>query len=406
MNKNIKKDFPIFKQIMNGHPLIYFDNASTTQKPQEVLDSLINFYTTTNANTNRAIYTIGEQATQMYEDARAKVAAFIGASDPSEIIFTKGATEGINFIANTWVECDIEEGDEILLTEMEHHSNLVPWQMLAFRKNAALKFIPVLPDGTLDISTLSTLITPRTKLVSVVHVSNALGTHNPIQEIIEAAHAVDAMVIIDAAQSVAHQPIDVQKMDCDFLVFSGHKLLAPTGIGVLFIKKDLHDHVPPYQVGGGMVQSVDLKETSWRDAPAKFEAGTPPFAQAIALGSAIDYLQKNVDWAQLRAHEAQLTSVLIDGLSNIPSVKILGPIEQLKKVGHLVSFTVNGMHAHDVAAYLDKYGICVRAGHHCAQPLAKKLGYDASVRVSFYFYNTLEEVEQFVKIMKQLHKEL
>lgn len=402
----MRSDFPILKQKINGHPLIYFDNASTTQKPQEVLDSLINFYTTTNANTNRAVYTIGEQATQMYEDARAKVAAFIGASDASEIIFTKGTTEGINFIANTWGECDIEEGDEILLTEMEHHSNLVPWQMLAFRKNAKLKFIPVLPDGTLDMSTLSSLITPRTKLVSVTHVSNALGTHNPIKEIIDAAHAVDAMVVIDAAQSVAHQPIDVQKMDADFLVFSGHKLLAPTGIGVLFIKKDLHDHVPPYQVGGGMVESVDFKETSWRSAPAKFEAGTPPIAQAIALGAAIEYAQKNIDWAQLRAHETGLTSMLIDGLSKISSVKILGPVEQLKKVGHLVSFTVDGMHAHDVAAYLDKYGICVRAGHHCAQPLAKKLGYDASVRASFYFYNTSEEVEQFIKIMQQLHKEL
>jgi len=405
MKKNIRNDFPIFKQKINGHDLIYFDNAATTQKPQQVLDALINFYTTTNANIARTICTMGEQATQMYEDARAKVAKFIGA-DPTEIVFTRNSTEGINLIASTWGECDIEDGDEILITQMEHHSNIVPWQMLAYRKNAKLKFIPVLSDGTLDISKLSSLITSRTKLVSVVHVSNVLGVHNPIQEIINAAHEANAMVIIDAAQSVAHQPIDVAKMDCDFLVFSGHKLLAPTGIGVLYIKKDLHDYIPPYQVGGGMVESVDFDQASWRDMPHKLEAGTPAIAQAIALGAAIDYIKLNIDWSQLRTHEAALTTALIDGLSTIASVTMLGPIEQLKKVGHIVSFTVEGMHAHDVAAYLDSYGICVRAGHHCAQPLAKILGIEASVRVSFYAYNTLDEVTQFIKVMQQLHKEL
>lgn len=404
--KNIRNDFPILKQKMNGHNLIYFDNAATTQKPQVVIDSLVNYYTTSNANIHRSICTLGENATQMYEDARAKVAQFIGASDASEIVFTRGATEGINLIANTWGECDVDDGDEIVITEMEHHSNLVPWQMLAYRKNAKLKFIPVLPDGTLDMEKAASIITHKTKLVSLVHVSNALGTHNPIQQLIDMAHAVDAMVVIDAAQSVAHQPIDVIKMDCDFLVFSGHKLLAPTGIGVLYIKKDLHEHIPPYQVGGAMVQEVDFKQASWRDMPYKFEAGTQSIADAIALGTAIDYIKAHIDWADLRAHETKLTTALIDGFSEIPSVKILGPIEQLKKVGHLVSFTVEGMHAHDVAAYLDKNGICVRAGHHCAQPLAKKLGYGASVRASFYAYNTMEEVERFIEVMRQLHKEL
>jgi len=402
----MRNDFPILKQKMNGYDLIYFDNAATSQKPQVVIESMINYYTTTNANIHRSICTMGEHATQMYEDARAKVAHFINASDSSEIVFTRGTTEGINLIANTWGECDIDEGDEILITQMEHHSNLVPWQMLAYRKNAILKFIPVLPDGTLDMEQAALLITSKTKLVSIVHVSNALGTHNPIQAIIDMAHAVDAMVVIDAAQSVAHQPIDVQKMDCDFLVFSGHKLLAPTGVGVLYIKKDLHEHMPPYQVGGGMVNEVDFKQASWRDVPYKFEAGTQSIAQVIAFGAAIDYIKETIDWAHLRTHEAQLTAALIDGLSMIPSVKLLGPLEELKKVGHLVSFTVDGMHAHDVAAYLDKYGICVRAGHHCAQPLAKQLGYGASVRASFYAYNTMQEVERFIEVMKQLHTEL
>ncbi|MCX5922628.1 MAG: cysteine desulfurase [Candidatus Dependentiae bacterium] len=403
MKKNIRNDFPILKQKMNGHPLIYFDNASTSQKPQAVLDALMNFYTTTNANIHRGIYTIGEQATQAYEDARVKVARFINAQDPSEIVFTSGTTESINLVASTWGVCDLEEGDEILITELEHHSNMVPWQLLAYKQSAKLKFIPVLPDGRLDTKTLSKLITSRTKIVSLSHVSNALGVHNGIQDIITAAHAVDAMVMIDAAQSVPHQPIDVQAMNCDFLAFSGHKMLAPTGIGVLYIKKDLHDFMSPYQVGGGMVQEVDFKEATWRSMPQKLEAGTPPIAQAIGLGAAIDYLQSSVDWAALRAHEAALCTQLIDGLSTIPSIKLLGPLDELKKVGHMVSFTVDGMHPHDVAAYLNNYGICVRAGHHCAQPLAKKLGIEASVRVSFYCYNTVAEVKYFIEVMKKIH---
>lgn len=399
--KNIQKDFPLFKHTINGNPIIYFDNASTTQKPQAVLDALMDFYTTKNANVHRSVYTLGEQATQAYEDARAVVARWINA-DPSEIVFTRSTTESINLVASTWGPCVVQESDSIVITELEHHSNLVPWQILAYKMDASLKYIPVDKDGMLKLKGLSKTITKRTKMVSLSHVSNALGVHNPIQEIIDAAHEVGAYVLIDAAQSVAHQPIDVKKMDCDFLAFSGHKILGPTGIGVLYIKKDIAHMMPPYQVGGGMVQEVDFKETFWRPAPLLFEAGTPAIAQAIGLAAAITYLEHTVDWAALRAHEAALCTRLIEGLSEIKGVRLLGPLDQLKKVGHMVSFVVDGMHPHDVAAYLDQYGICVRAGHHCAQPLAKKLGIEASVRVSFYCYNTMDEVEKFLKVMGQL----
>jgi cysteine desulfurase/selenocysteine lyase len=398
---NIKKDFPIFKRTINGKPLIYFDNASTTQKPQVVLDAIINFYTHHNANVHRGVYTLAEEATQAYEHAREVVAQWINAH-PSEIIFTRGTTEGINMIASTFGPCVVQESDTILITELEHHANLVPWQLLAYNTEAFLKYIPVAQDGTLKITALPRLLTKKTKIVALSHVSNALGVHNPIQEIIEAAHAVGAYVLIDAAQSIAHQPIDVQKMDCDFLAFSGHKIFGPTGIGVLYVKKEILDVLPPYQVGGGMVHEVDYKETSWRPAPHKFEAGTPAIAQAVGLAAAITYMQNNVDWAALRAHEAALCSRLIDGLSAIKEVTLLGPIEQLKKVGHMVTFTVDGVHAHDVSAYLDQHGICVRAGHHCAQPLAKKMGIDASVRVSFHGYNSIDEVDTLIQLLKKM----
>ena len=399
--KKIQKDFPILSTTINGKPLIYFDNAATTQKPQAVLDALMNFYTQSNANVHRGVYTLAENATQAYENARAVVAQWINA-DPSEIVFTRGTTESINLVASTWGHCVVEKDDSIVITELEHHSNMVPWQLLAYKNDATLKYIPVHADGTLDISKLSKLITKHTKFVALSHVSNALGVHNPIKDIIDRAHAVGAYVLIDAAQSVAHQPIDVKKMDCDFLAFSGHKILGPTGIGVLYIKKELAKLMPPYQLGGGMVHEVDFQETSWRPAPHKFEAGTPAIAQAIGLAAAITYLQKNVDWAELRAHEAALCTRTIQGLWAIKGIRLLGPLDQLEKVGHMVSFTVDGMHPHDVAAWLDQFGICVRAGHHCAQPLAKKLGIEASVRVSFYCYNTMEEVETFLQAMSQL----
>jgi cysteine desulfurase / selenocysteine lyase len=404
MNKDFKvlrADFPILSQQINGYPLIYGDSASTSQKPQQVIDALVDFYTTSNANVFRGIHTLAERATQQYEDARKKVANFIGART-DEIVFTRGCTSGINFIAATWGNEHINQGDEIVITELEHHSNLVPWQQLVQRKGAVLKYISVLPDGTLDFSSLDTIITKKTKLVSVIDVSNAVGTHNDIATIITHARAVGARVLIDAAQSVAHQKTDVKKIQCDFLVFSGHKLLGPTGIGVLFIKKEIQDQVSPYEFGGGMVENVTLSHATWARAPHKFEAGTPSIAQAIGLGAAIDYIQQHINFDDLQRHEAQLCTRLIEGLERIKRVRILGPVSELKQKGHLVSFLIDDIHAHDVAAFLDSKGIAVRAAHHCAQPFAHKLGYDASVRVSFYAYNTLDEVDSIVRAIQEM----
>jgi cysteine desulfurase/selenocysteine lyase len=401
--KNLRADFPILQEKVNGRPLIACDNASTAHKPQSVIDAVVQFYTTTNSNIYRGIHLFAEQATQQYEDARKKVAHFIGAF-PEEVIFTRGCTSSINFVAATWADENIQAGDEIVVTELEHHANLIPWQRLAQKKGAILKFIPIFPNGSVDFSCLDSIITNKTKMVSVIHVSNAIGTHVDIATIIKRAHAVGARILIDAAQSVPHQKINVHELDCDFLVFSGHKLLGPTGIGVLYIKKELHDQVSPYEVGGGMVANVDCMDATWASAPQKFEAGTPPIAQAIGLGAAIDYMQKHINFDELIAYEAQLCARLIDGISEIKGIKILGPISELKQKGHVVSFLVDNYHSHDVAAFLDSRGISVRAGHHCAQPFAKKLGYDASVRVSFYFYNTLQEVDAIIVALRDLVK--
>lgn len=400
-SKELRKDFPILSQKINGYPLIYFDNAATAQKPQCVIDALVSFYTTVNANVYRGIHSFAEQATELFDTARATVAQFIGAL-PEEIIFTSGTTEGINFIASTWGQQYIQEGDEIVITELEHHANLLPWQQLALKKGAVLKCIPVNCDGTLDMSTIDTIITHRTKLVAVVHVSNAVGTHNDVATIAQKAHAVGARILVDAAQSVAHQFIDVKRLHCDFLVFSGHKLMGPTGIGVLFIKKDLHEQIEPYQYGGGMVENATFLHATWRKAPHKFEAGTPAIAQAIGLATAVDYIHTNIDFNELATHEAQLCSRLIDGLSLYPTITILGPLSQLKQNGHMVSFFIKDIHSHDVAAFLNSRGIAVRAGHHCAQPFAARLGYDASVRVSFYCYNTQEEVDYLLSVIAEL----
>lgn len=398
---DIKKDFPLLQKKINHKDLIYFDNAATSQKPQVVIDAVNRFYETQNSTIHRAVYAFGEQATTLYEQARVSVADFINAH-AHEVVFTKGATQSINAVATGWALAHLKSGDEILLTQMEHHANLLPWQQVALRTGAVLKFIPVLPDGTLDMSSLDYLISKKTKLVSCIHVSNALGTHNDIQLIITRAHAHGAKVLIDAAQSIAHQEIDVKKMGCDFLVFSGHKMLGPTGIGVLYIKKDLHEQMQPYEFGGGMVYEVDFTRASWAKAPHKYEAGTPPIAQAVGLSAAVEYIKKHIDFKKLAQHEAQLCAKLIAGLQKNPKIRILGPIEQLKQQGHLVSFVVEGMHAHDVAAYLSDYGICVRAGNHCAQPLANILQTGASVRASFYAYNTIPEVEKFLELITLL----
>ncbi len=384
MNRQL--DFPIL--IKDNK--VYLDSAATSQKPRQVLDTLMAFYEGYASNVHRGIYKMAEQASFEYEKARGKVAAFINV-DPEEIVFTQGTTEGINFIAST---CGIKDG-EILITEVEHHSNLLPWQRL----KSTLKFIP------LDLKTFKLMpantITPNTRLVAITTYSNVVGSvwENDVvlKQFIKEAHNVGAKVLLDIAQDIPHRRLDIRDLDADFVVFSGHKMLAPSGIGILYINKRLHDSIEPYQVGGSMVYSVDYSSSIWKQAPYKFEAGTPPIEQAIALGSAIDYLNA-IDFNELQRHEASLCSMLISGLEKIEGIKILGDKQTL---GHLVSFVVNGIHAHDIAAYLDEEDILVRAGHHCAQPLHKLLGVDASVRVSFYLYNTKDDVK---KLLNAIYK--
>lgn len=419
----LREDFEILEEKINGHKLVYFDNAATSHKPKQVLQAIINFYTKYNSNIHRSANAFGQKATQMYEDSRQKVAKFINA-DSSEIIFTSGTTESINFVAATWGRKNLKAGDEIVLSEFEHHSNLVPWQELAKETGAILKFIPVGKDlgknfvkskagafgeekfcdslFELDLENLENIITKKTKLVAVTQVSNVLGAHVDVKKIIKRAKEVGAKVLIDSAQAVPHQKIDVINLDCDFLAFSGHKMLAPTGVGVLFVKKELQADLPPYKFGGGMVFEVDFEKSSYDKTNRKFEAGTPPIAQVIGLGAAIDYFNEKINFETLKKHEAKLCKRLIEGLEKIEGLRIIGPVDQLKNMGHLVSFLLEGIHAHDVAEYLSSFGICTRAGHNCAQPLAKKLGVEAFVRVSFYFYNTEEEVDYFLSKMEEI----
>lgn len=381
--------------------MYYCDNASTTHKPQQMLDALYAFYATYNSNVHRGVHAFGETTTEHYEHARTSVANFINA-DSSEIIFTSGCTESINAVATSWGRTVLRPGDEVVVSQLEHHSNFLPWQQLIHTNGIVLRSIPVLPDGTLDMAVAHSLITSKTKLLAITHVSNAIGTHVDLMPLITQAHAVGARVLVDVAQSIAHQRIDVQALDADFLAFSGHKLCGPTGIGVLFIKKELHEVMPPYKYGGGMVFEVGQVDATWLQAPQKFEAGTPPIAQAIGLGAAITYLLEHINFDELQQYEARLCARLIDGLHELQGVRILGPLDALKKNGHLVSFVLDRIHAHDVAAYLGQRNIVVRAGHHCAQPLAQALGYDASVRASFYFYNTIEDVDALLEALREL----
>lgn len=401
--EHLRADFPILNISINGHKLCYLDNASTSQKPNQVIHAITDFYTTKNANIARGVHMLGEEATSLYEGTRSAVAQCIGA-DSHEVIFTSGTTEGINFIASTWAYEHVHAGDEVLITELEHHANILPWQRLVHQKGAVLKAIPITQNGMLDMESAQKLITKKTKLVAVTQCSNAIGTQVDVATIVRYARAVGAKVLVDAAQSIAHKKINVHALDCDFLVFSGHKVLGPTGVGVLYIKKSLQNDIPPYQLGGGIVREATLQHTTFLDAPQKFEAGTPPIAQAIGLGAAFEYLQKNIDFVALQKYEAALCTRTIDGLARIPGVKILGPIEQLKKEGHIVSFTVKNIHPHDVATYLSEQGICVRAGTHCAQPLFSQLDITSSVRASFYFYNTLEDVDRLVNTVAELVK--
>jgi cysteine desulfurase / selenocysteine lyase len=397
----VRKDFPILdRTVRGGRPLIYLDSANTSQKPRQVIDTLSGFYERHNANIHRATHELGEEATEAYEGARIKVAQFIGAADETEVVFTKNISEGINLVAYSMGNASaagggpgrftLGPGDEIVVTEMEHHSNLVPWQMLCERTGATLRWFTVTQDGRLDTAGIGELITGRTKLVALAHQSNVLGTINPVREIADAAHAMGALVLVDAAQSVPHMPVDVAALGADFLGFTGHKMCGPTGIGVLWGRRELLEEMPPFLGGGEMIETVLMERSTYAPPPHKFEAGTMPIAQAAGLAAAIDYLGE-IGLDAIHAHEQQLLAHALDALAEIDGVRILGPTTPAGR-GAAISFEVTGVHPHDVSQVLDEHGIAVRAGHHCAWPLHRALGVQASTRASFYFYNTQDEV--------------
>jgi cysteine desulfurase/selenocysteine lyase len=400
LSPSLRDDFPILTQNVHGdHPLVFLDNAASTQRPRQVIEVLRRVYERDYANVHRGIHTLSERATEQYEEAREKVRAFIGAEHAREVIFTPGTTAGINLVARSWGDENVKRGDEILVTTMEHHSNLVPWQQLAERTGAVLKHIPITNDGLLVLDKLDTLLTDRTKIVAVASVSNVLGTINPIKEIARRAHAAGALVLVDAAQSVPHFTTNVQEMGADFLAFSGHKMLAPTGIGVLYGREELLDAMPPFLGGGSMIDRVWLDRFTPAELPAKFEAGTPPIAPAIALGAAIDYLNA-IGLEKVSRHEHELTRYAYERLRQIDGLHILGP-DPDRRAG-LVSFTLDQPHPHDIAQLLDLQGIAVRAGHHCTWPLHDRLGISASTRASFYLYNTPAEVDLLVEVLTQI----
>jgi len=393
----IRSEFPIFDRIVKNKPLVYLDSAATTQKPLAVIDTVSEYYRNYNANVHRGIYVISEEATQRYEEARDKVARFINAPAREGIVFTRNTTEAINLVANSWGRANLKPGDEVLLTQMEHHSNLIPWQLITREKQAKLKFIPLTPDGRLDLDQLPNLLTERTKVVSLAHVSNVLGTINPVAEIVRRAHEVGAVVVVDGAQSVPHMTVDVQELDCDFLAFSGHKMLGPTGIGVLWGKVKLLDAMPPYMGGGEMISEVQLEYATYRELPWKFEAGTPNIVGAIGLGAAIDYLEK-IGIENLRAHEQELLDYALEALKNLNDIDIYGPLPDRSGV---ISFNIKGIHPHDVSTILDEDAVFIRAGHHCAQPLMRWLDVAATVRASFYLYNTKDDTDRLTESLRK-----
>lgn len=388
----LRQDFPALHQEVNGKPLVYLDNAATAQKPQAVLDALNSYYRNDNANVHRGIHELSRRATEAYEEARGKVARFIGAPDPSEVIWTRGTTEGINLVANAWGSHNVRQDDEILLSVMEHHSNLVPWQLLARRTGARLRFLEIDDDGRLVLDDLPSLLTERTRLVAITHVSNALGTINPVQEIVAAARAVGATVLLDGAQGAVHTRLDVQALGADFYAFSGHKMCGPTGIGVLWGRRALLDAMEPWQGGGEMIEFVERDMSTWAEVPHKFEAGTPNIAGAIGMGAAVDYLSA-VGMDAIAAHERELVTYALERLGTIPGIRIYGPPSPDERSA-VVSFTLGDAHPHDISTILDSEGVAVRAGHHCAQLVMKRYGVAATARASFYFYNTRDEVDR------------
>ncbi len=389
----IREDFPILKREIDGKPLVYLDNAATTQKPVQVIDALDDYYRMHNANIYRGVYRMSEEATAAYEESRSRIARFINARHSSEIIFVRGTTEAINLASHSWGRHNIGLGDSVMLTEMEHHSNIVPWQTLAREKGAQLKYVGISEDGRLNKDDFyQHLENGGVKLFAVAHVSNVLGTINPVRELTREAHRYGCQVLVDAAQSVPHMPIDVQDLDCDFLAFSGHKMCGPTGIGVLYAKRELLEGMEPYQVGGEMIREVHLYESTWKDAPYKFEAGTTDISGAIGLGAAVDYLSR-IGPRNVRNHERELTRYALEKLGGIRALTVYGPRDADSR-GGVISFNLADIHAHDMASLLDEDGIAVRSGHHCAQPLMERLGVTSTTRASVYVYNTEEEIDQ------------
>jgi cysteine desulfurase/selenocysteine lyase len=396
----LREDFPILKIKVRGKRFVYLDSVATTQKPVQVIEAINNYYKNFNSNVHRGVYFISEEATRLYEEARMKVSRFINAESPRTIVFTRNATEAINLVAYSWGRKNMKEGDEIILTEMEHHSNLVPWQILAKEKNAKLKFIPVKEDGTLQLEKLQELFTPKSKILAITHVSNVLGTINPIKEIVEFAHKNGTLVLVDGAQSVPHIPVDVKDLGCDFLAFSGHKMLGPMGIGVLYGKEKILEEMEPFLGGGEMISQVWLERATWNEIPWKFEAGTPNVEGAIGLGSAIDYLKK-IGMENIEKRERELTAYAMERLKEIEGIRIYGPKNPELKSG-VISFNLENIHPHDVGTILDQEGIAVRVGSHCAQPLMAKFGVSSMVRASFYIYNIEEEIDIMISALKKV----
>lgn len=396
----IKADFPVLDQEVNGRSLVYLDSGATSQKPQSVIDQMKQFYERDNANVHRSVHTLGERATVLYEGARQKLAEFIGAPSQRSLIFTKSATEALNLVAYAWARHRLTEGDEVIVTEMEHHSNLVSWQLACRDTGAKLKAIPVINESHLDLDEFERLLSNRTKLVTVAHVSNVLGTINPVAEIAAKAHEAGAIVVCDGAQAVPHMPVDIAELGCDFYAATGHKMCGPTGIGFLWGREDLLEEMEPFHGGGEMIADVWIDGATWNELPYKFEAGTPPFAQAIGLGAAIDYLS-GIGMKAVRDHEVELTAYALKRLAEDPKVHVYGPSDPQTK-GGVVSFNYGDVHAHDVGTIFDSQGVAVRASHHCAKPLMKKLGVAATIRASLYIYNTEEDIDRMVEALGEV----
>jgi len=394
----IRKDFPILFQEVNDEPLVYLDNAATTQKPIQVLDVLRHYYEHDNANVHRGVHTLAERATKDYEDSREKVRAFINAKETAEVLFTRGTTTGLNWLARSYGDAFLKEGDEIVISYMEHHSNIIPWQQLAERKGATLRYVPLTAEGFLDSAAVKEIINEKTAIVSLAYVSNVLGVINPIKELTELAHANNAVMIVDGAQAAPHMTVDVQELDADFFAFSGHKMCGPTGIGVLYGKRQWLEQMEPVEFGGEMIDFVNLYESTWKELPWKFEAGTPNIAGAIALGAAIDYLNE-IGMENIHRYEQELVAYVLPKLQAIGGVTVYGPQDPEQHTG-VIAFNLEGIHPHDVATALDMEGVAVRAGHHCAQPLMNYLNLPATARASLYFYNTKEDADRLIEAIQ------